>query len=94
MQAQAQQHSVTSSNVSAANAYYLQRHQNEQQQPPDSSMLSLRPDLAKASAANNMKGSGYSSQFGVVQSSGKSHQLVPAAVQVKPAEQKQQPAGE
>ncbi|PQP93957.1 protein TIME FOR COFFEE [Prunus yedoensis var. nudiflora] len=65
---------------------------------------------AAAAAANNMKGSGLSSQtlmhhaqFAAAQSSGP-HQIVPGGypyvhavptvVQVKPAEQKKQPAGE
>ncbi|GLT78490.1 hypothetical protein SLA2020_500230 [Shorea laevis] len=124
MQAQAQQHSATTSpSAPAATAFYLQRNQNEQQQLPGSStasstqMFSLRPvalssgntaDPAKAAAGGggNMKGGGlpsqgliHAAQFAAVQSSGKPHQLVsaaypyvnavPAAVQVKPAEQKQ-----
>lgn len=73
---------------------------------PPATLSSTSTSDAKAAAAvaaSNMKGL-HAAQFAASQSSGNSHQLLPpgfsfgqagpTAVQVKPAEQKQQPAGE
>uniref|UniRef100_A0A5B7ASJ5 Protein TIME FOR COFFEE n=1 Tax=Davidia involucrata TaxID=16924 RepID=A0A5B7ASJ5_DAVIN len=104
MQAQAPHSTSTSSTASATSGYYLQRRCPEQPQGSSATgMLSLgTSDPAKAAAAavavaaaSNMKGGGFPSQ-GILQQAqfvpAAGFSYVPAAVQVKPAEQKQ-PAG-
>ncbi|KAM7485557.1 hypothetical protein LguiA_001566 [Lonicera macranthoides] len=96
---------TTSSTVSASSGYYLQRKRPEQLQQPLGSSGSGTSDPAKAVAAGtsfatNTKSGNINSQYGL-QSSGNMQlppgfynvNAVPAAVQAKPAEQKQ-PAGE